>query len=299
MKKMIFEQHSFIPNGETKFCFLFGSNIKHSLSPEMHSTWFRKQHQNSIYLPLEVIEGKTFLSLVKNLINSRNFIGANFTLPFKNLILEDKDLIRSEIVECVSSANTLYLNPHGKWALENTDILGIRESIKYLNKENKPFSVILLGGGGAAISVIYESVTNNLCNHIHVFTRTPDKTLSNFPFIEKQKKLALYNIEDLNHAKIKEMLKRDDKIILINTLPLGGEKKESLHGSYLEENTYANDVLLLAKKTEISYFDLIYSDTKPINLAKKIGINSINGELMLRTQAKESFYLWTGIKVKD
>ncbi|MGY3803275.1 shikimate dehydrogenase family protein [Pigmentibacter ruber] len=301
MEKIIFDQHSFIPNGETKFCFLFGANIKHSLSPEMHSKWFLEHYQNAVYLPLEVIEGKTLLSLVKSLINTQNFIGANITLPYKNLILEDKNLIRSEIVENVSSANTLYLNSKGKWTLENTDVLGIRKSIQYLNKENKPFKVILLGGGGSAVSVIYECITNNLCRYINIFTRNPDKTISNFPFIEKQNKLTVNSLDKLNQYISKEFSTYtvDEKVILINTLPLGAENKDNLHGSYLDENTYANNILLTAKSKNISYFDLIYKDTKAVSLAKKLGINSINGELMLVTQAKESFYLWTGIKVKD
>ncbi len=299
MKNTIFGQDSFIPNGETKFCYLFGANIQHSLSPEMQTKWFIKHNQNAVYLPFEISDEKDFLQIIQNIIHTKNFIGANFTLPYKKSILAIHSFEPSTTVEVIQAANTLYKDTMGKWYLENTDIVGIRETIKYLNQENDSYIAIVLGGGGAAVSAIYESILNISCKQVLNFTRNPEKTLASFPFLRKQNKYSIFPFEEIKNKTTLNFLNEGIKVILINTLPLGIEHTKNLQGSYLQDNVYAREIIDLVTNPYFCYFDMIYTETKALKVASKKGFKVIDGKLMLRAQAKESFYLWTGINVKD
>lgn len=299
MKNQIFDQDSFMPNGESKFCFLFGANIKHSLSPEIQTKWFLKHKINSVYMPFETDKKELFLSIVENMLSVENFLGANITLPYKSTILEIEPFLQSKSVQVILSANTLYRNSIGKWCLENTDIHGVRASMQELNPEKVAYDVFVLGGGGAAAAAIYENANNILCNHIYTFTRDPDKTLYKFPFLARQDNISLHTLEELNTDWVMRKLKSQDKLILINSLPLGIQHKELAHGSYANPNNYACSLIEKVQNLNFCYFDMIYSNTEALLLALKKGITALNGSLMLTVQAKESFYLWTGVKVRD
>lgn len=290
---------SFIPDGKTKFCFLFGSNIAHSLSPKLHSTWMQSNKLNSVYLPLQIKEEPEFLSVLKNLTQIEGFLGGNITLPFKNAVLNLNFLKQSETVKKIKAANTIYKNNLNEWCLENTDIKGIEASIITLIKPNVKFEMIVLGGGGAAATVIYWGIMNENCSKIICVTRNPVKTKDNYKYLSNESKFSIVKLDEEHvHNLISEVNHNADKKVLVNTLPLGLLDSPS-SGSYADENSYALHFINKLNSKQSCYFDLIYENTQAIHEAKAKGLNCINGKLMLETQAKESFYLWTGIKIKN
>lgn len=299
MKKSIIKVDSFMPDGKTKFCFLFGSNIAHSLSPKLHTSWMRSNKLNCVYLPMQIKKENDFLDILKNLVRIEGFNGANITLPFKSTILELEDLKKSEIVKKIKAANTIYKNNLGQWCLDNTDVKGIEASILKLIKPNESFEMIVLGGGGAAAAVIYCGLVNNHCKKIFCLTRSPEKTLNLYEYFKNENKISLEHLNEDNIEKIISVSNETShKKIIINTLPLGVLEKAS-NESYSNENPYAIKLIKKIKPKLCCYFDLVYENTQAIKFAKTKGVKCLNGKLMLSTQAKESFFLWTGIKIKN
>ena len=188
MINMISQSNSFIPDGKTKFCFLFGSNIAHSLSPAMHSKWFQGNNLNCVYLPLQIQSENEFISTLKILTTIQGFIGGNITLPFKHCALQLIFVSQSKAVKATKAANTIFRNHFGQWCFENTDIKGIEASINYLIQPSETFEMIVLGGGGGAASSIYCGVENKNCTKIICLTRNPEKTLTSFDYLNKEKK---------------------------------------------------------------------------------------------------------------
>lgn len=297
MENKISRLDSFLPDGKTKFCFLFGSNIAHSLSPAMQSSWLQSNNLNCVYLPLQIHDEKEFLTILKSLTLLQGFLGGNITLPFKNYALKMDSVSQSEGVKATQATNTIFKNQSGQWCFENTDIKGIEASIHKLITPNESFDMIVLGGGGAAATSIYWGIANTNCSRIICLTRNPKKTLKNYAYLSREKKFSIYKLDNENiHMLLNEIPYALGKIVLINTLPLGLDDVNSI-GGYGEENYFAIEMIRKLNNKNSCYFDLIYDDTKAIKLANEKGIKNINGKLMLSTQAKESFLLWTGIRI--
>ncbi|KAB8030751.1 shikimate dehydrogenase family protein [Fluviispira multicolorata] len=296
MKKMISVKTSFVPDGKTKYCFLFGDSIENSLSPAMHTEWFLREKLNCVYLSMPVKSEDVFLSLVKDLIDTDSFIGGNITLPFKNTILKSNLFELSKRVETIHAANTIYRNDKGKWCLDNTDIFGVQDSIQHLVKTGEKYIALVLGGGGAAASAIYNCIEDKNCLKIVCSTRSPEKTKEHFPFLSNERKVAVNSLE---FEKLFKCLSFDCddkiKVLIINTIPIGQNS--------LDVNPFAisamEHTLKITQNKNIFYFDLIYIDSKAILYAKDNKIKAINGKRMLISQAKKSFALWTGIEVKS
>lgn len=288
---------SFIPDGKTKFCFLFGSNVAHSLSPSLHSKWFQRNNLNCVYLPLQIQGEKEFQTILQDLSLLQGFIGGNITLPFKHCALKLDFVSQSEVVKATQAANTIFQNKIGQWCFENTDLKGIEASINELVTANEPFEMIILGGGGAAATAVYYGIKNKNCSRVICLTRDPEKTLKNYHYLNNEKKFSINRLVPESIGLLfKNISTALGKIVLLNTLPLGLDHLESV-GTYGEENVFAMEIIKGLNDKNCCYFDLIYEDTKTIKLAKENGIKNINGKLMLTVQAKESFLLWTGIQI--
>ncbi|WP_186646602.1 shikimate dehydrogenase family protein [Fluviispira vulneris] len=280
---------SFVPDGKTKYCFLFGASIEKSLSPGLHTNWFQKENLNCIYLPMPVTTVDLFSALVLNLVETEGFIGGNITSPYKNSIVNMNIFEMTESVQAIQAANTIYRNNRGNWCLENTDIFGVKKSIQHLITKEEKYYALVLGGGGAAAAALYNCSQDKNCLKSICFTRNPSKTIACFPLLTQQRNVAVHFLvnEELNKT-IEQISQEKVNLVIINSLPIGfssGEKNLFVH--YVIERA-----LLNMKKNYIFYFDMIYTDTVATSFAKKNKIKAINGKKMLEEQAKKSFALW-------
>ena len=85
--------------------FVIGNPIEHSLSPELHNFWIKKNNINAIYkkIKLEDTELKDFINKLRN----EEIHGINVTVPFKNKVIKYLDKLSLE-VESTDSVNTIY-----------------------------------------------------------------------------------------------------------------------------------------------------------------------------------------------
>ena len=133
---------------------VIGNPIEHSLSPELHNYWIKKNNINAIYEKQKLNEDQLeqYISQVKD----NRIDGINVTVPFKKTVIPYLDELSDE-AQSTQSVNTIY-KKDDKIIGHNTDIFGFETSIKkaeyYL--ENK--EVLILGAGGVVPSIIFSLI---------------------------------------------------------------------------------------------------------------------------------------------
>ena len=106
--------------------FVIGNPIEHSLSPELHNFWIKKNKIDAVYdkIKLKESELKDFINKLRN----EEIHGVNVTVPFKNKVIKYIDKFSLE-VETTDSVNTIYKS--GKMGEE--EIRGNSLSTNYQN----------------------------------------------------------------------------------------------------------------------------------------------------------------------
>ena len=251
---------------------IIGKPLSHSLSPIMHSYWYKKYNIKAKYESIEIDQNQ-----IKNVIDKikkKEISGINITLPYKQLIIQHLDRIIND-AHATHSVNTVYLDNNGDLIGENTDVYGIQAA--YLNKINlqkKSDSVLIFGAGGFSPSIIYALVKSNL-NKISITNRTYEKAIflkKKFPFIK------IIKWEEFNKSI-------PDFKLIINATSLG--MKNSNQFDQTIENVNEN----------ATYIDTIYNpmETQMIKNFKQKNIKTFNGLDMLIYQGQKSFYIWNKI----
>ena len=251
---------------------IIGKPLSHSLSPLMHSYWYKKYNIKAKYESIEIDQNQ-----IKNVIDKikkKEISGINITLPYKQLIIQHLDRIIND-AHATHSVNTVYLDNNGDLIGENTDVYGIQAA--YLNKINlqkKSDSVLIFGAGGVSPSIIYALVKSNL-NKISITNRTYEKAIflkKKFPFIK------IIKWEEFNKSI-------PDFKLIINATSLG--MKNSNQFDQTIENVNEN----------ATYIDTIYNpmETQMIKNFKQKNIKTFNGLDMLIYQGQKSFYIWNKI----
>ena len=122
-----------------------GRPIAHSASPNLHRAGMVSLGKQGASLRLIADSGKEALALAAHL----EMNGFNVTAPFKEEIASLADELSAEASE-LKAANTVVFRD-GKIIAHNTDVYGVKESLKPLILESANKSpAIILGAGGAA-----------------------------------------------------------------------------------------------------------------------------------------------------
>jgi 3-dehydroquinate dehydratase / shikimate dehydrogenase len=240
-----------------------GNPIRHSLSPIMMNTAFRRETVNAVYLALQT--GK--LSDVLKLVREVPLHGLSVTMPFKQEVLkhlENSDPISAEIGAC----NTIVRSHDGKLYGFNTDVGGIVRPLER-RLSLKDAKVLVLGAGGVARAAVFGLARKGA--EVFILNRTP----------ESARKLA-------RAAKAKtikrEQVAKSNFDVIVNATPIGmhGVKPQSLL-----ESKELNARLV---------FDLVYNpvDTPLIRMAREKGLPVITGVEMFVQQGARQFEIWTG-----
>jgi len=257
---------------------IIGNPVKHSLSPVIHNFLFEKYKINANYHLFEIqkhqlqkaIEGIRILGIK----------GVNVTAPFKGEVIPYLDEIRIE-AKTIGAVNTI-LNVRGKLIGYNTDIYGIRKTIKDKVKFSaQARKIAVLGAGGAAKACIF-TLLKYKPKKILIFNRNLEKAqgiTKKFSRRSNDTGITVHNLQDLQ--KLLTMKKLD---LIINAT----SGNNSLIKDTLTE-------ILEMSRNGIKIFDLKYYSIQQ-NKVFSNKSNFIDGTYMLVAQALESFYIWTKIK---
>ena len=249
--------------------FVIGNPISHSLSPELHNFWIKKNKINALYEKIKLEESglKNFIDKLRN----DEIHGINVTVPFKNKVIKYLDKLSLE-VETTNSVNTIYKSGNDIIG-HNTDVAGFELGLRHSKINVLHKSVFILGAGGVVSSIIF-SLLSMGCKKIYLTNRTVEKA--------ENIKNKFDEVEILKWGEIPNF------DIVINATSVG------LKGDSLD--------LVLNVKDKI-FYDVIYNpkETQFLKEAKKNGNKTENGKFMFIYQANQSFSIWNNVipKIDD
>ena len=242
---------------------VIGNPIEHSLSPELHNYWIKKNNINAIYEKQKLNEDQ--LEKCISQVKDKKITGINVTVPFKKTIIPYLDELTDE-AKITESVNTIYQKDNNVIG-HNTDIFGFKTSIEKTEYDLKNKEVLILGAGGVVPSIIFSLIKMKV-SKITISNRTKEKA-------ENLKKL-FKNIEVMKWGKISNF------DIIINATSLGLKKEDNLNFDFssISGNKF--------------FYDVIYnpSETNFLKIGRELGHKTLNGKLMFIYQAISAFKIW-------
>lgn len=254
---------------------VIGDPIDHSLSPDIFD---RVSHWTQIPLDYKKIRVKTqelpeFVCARRKL---SDWIGWNVTLPHKMKMVELIDVPSLEI-QTIQAVNVIK-NKRGKLYGFNTDVLGIKETLREYQVEVESQNALIIGAGGAACGVAFV-LGENKAQSVWIFNRTSEKAkrmVENFN--SKFSKTKFHSVSDLNCLSFV----RNRPNLFFQTTPVGmsGFPHCSLLPSHASKNDFA--------------FDLVYRPimTPFLKNALAKGMKIAGGMDMLVWQALATWEIW-------
>ncbi len=245
--------------------FVIGNPIDHSLSPNLHNYWLKKNNIKAVYDRKKTNE-KDLQSLFSQ-VREKKIDGINVTVPLKKAVIPYLDKLSLE-AEQTQSVNTIILN-NGSLEGHNTDTVGFTKAISNLNFNFNYKKILILGAGGVVPSIIF-ALKKLKVSKIILSNRTKKKA--------EDLKFQFHNLEILDWGDIIDC----DVIINATSLGLNNETID------LDFSKYKSNKL---------FYDVIYNpaETNFLKHAKKLGNKTENGKLMFVYQAYEAFKIWHGI----
>jgi len=242
---------------------VIGNPIEHSLSPDLHNYWIKKNGINAIYEKQKLNEDQLEQYISK--VRDKKIDGINVTVPFKKIIIPYLDELSTE-AKSTQSVNTIYQKDN-KIVGHNTDIFGFRTSIEKTEYDLKNKEVLILGAGGVVPSIIFSLIKMKV-SKIKISNRTKKKA-------ENLKKI----FKDLEIIKWGDISNFD---MIINATSLGLKKEDNLN---LDFSSIFGDKF---------FYDVIYnpSETNFLKMGRELGNKTLNGKLMFIYQAISAFKIW-------
>ena len=243
---------------------VIGNPIEHSLSPELHNYWIKKNKIDAFY-DKKLINEENIKNIIDK-IKKEEIHGINVTVPFKKSVIPFLDQLSPEAKKS-QSVNTIYLE-NKKIIGHNTDIVGFELSLRHLNYDVKDKKIFILGAGGVVPSIII-ALNKMKASKIILCNRTKKKA--------EDLKKYFKELDIVNWADVPP-----DINMIINATSLGLKKNEDLNLDYekIGPNKFFYDVIYNPKETNF------------LKKAKEFGNKSENGKMMFVYQAHQAFTLW-------
>ena len=247
-----------------------GRPISHSLSPKIHNEFAK---QCNLKISYEAIEIEKEFELTIKAMFSSGYDGINVTIPFKEKAFQLADQISFK-AKTLGAVNTLW-QQNGKIFADSTDGPGFINDLKNNSISLKDSSLLIVGAGGSARSIL-ASIVKKEPKQVIIINRTLAKAEALTSFFEQSKtEVSISSLTDILRKEITGV---------INTSSAGLLGEEILLPQGVFESTQW-------------VYDLNYSKqiTAFNNLAKENGIETyFDGLGMLVFQAAASFQIWTG-----
>ena len=250
---------------------LLGHPIEHSWSPLMHNLALDHYGLEGTYHAIDLQSNE--LSVLASFLNRDHFLGANITIPYKQMIAEYLDDI-DEVARTIGAINTIakqgfQLNGY------NTDYLGFGSPLQEFEFALEGEAAVVFGTGGAARAIV-TALTDLGMERVYLVSRKPERITS---------------FRDFGHVEIISYHNwtsfAEDSTLIVNATPLG------MHPD--TEQSPVRDAEVEWLEDRLCY-DIVYNpiETRFLRQAAEVGATTIGGLEMLIQQASESFRLWTG-----
>ncbi len=132
---------------------LVGHPVEHSLSPRIHSHWYRQMDKPGLYVALDMLSDEE-LAYVLNPLHEEGFAGLNVTHPWKEAALGMASRA-STAARAAGCANSLTYEGSG-WFADNFDVDAVERRLRELRDRGawSGSDILILGSGGAARATI-------------------------------------------------------------------------------------------------------------------------------------------------
>lgn len=252
-------------DAQTEIYGIIGNPVKHSLSPIIHNTAFKRMGLNAVYLAFEVENLEEAISGVRGL----GIRGVSVTIPFKTQVIPFLDEVEA-LAKKIKAVNTI-VNEGGRLVGYNTDWRGALEALEE-EVDLKGKKVLLLGAGGAARAIGFGLKEKG--SQVIISNRSPDKANE----LAKDLGFVYQPLLSINEPKI-------DVIINATSVGMSPHNGESpLHKNVLKEGMKVMDIVYEPLKTKL------------LQEAEEQGCRTINGLEMLARQGAGQIEIWTGRK---
>lgn len=252
---------------------LFGHPVEHSLSPAMHNKALNFYGLDAQYYAINLQPNE--LSRLASYLNRDAFLGANITIPYKQVLGRYLDSI-DNIAQSIGAVNTI-VKKNVKLEGLNTDIAGFAAPLESYVSFLEGRRAIIFGTGGASQAIV-AALADLGMNELCLVSRNPRNIRS---------------YDDVNQVRLISYQEwpsyADDAALIVNATPLGMYPKTEASPVKGSEMKYL--------KGRICY-DIVYNplQTKFLSQAESVGATTIRGLEMLMQQGSRSFEHWTGKK---
>jgi len=260
---------------------VIGNPIEHSLSPQLHNYWIKKNNINAVYDKKQLNESD--IEEIINEVKNGKIDGINVTVPFKKSVIPFLDKL-TPLANETRSVNTIYKekeNGIDTVVGDNTDVGGFKQSLEYINYNVKNKKVFILGAGGVVPSIL-KALEKLKVSKVYISNRTKEKAKD----LESHYKISL-GLETLDWGQ------SPDFDIIINATSLGLKNSDKIE---LDYNKYKSKFF---EKKKL-FYDVIYNPSKTNFLLKgeELGNETTNGKMMFICQAQLAFMTWHNILPK-
>ncbi|MCL6462887.1 shikimate dehydrogenase [Pseudacidobacterium ailaaui] len=240
-----------------------GNPIKHSLSPLMLNTAFRRETVNAVFLALQATKLKDLLTLVREV----PIHGLAVTMPLKEEILEYLEKTDA-ISEKIGACNTVVRAQDGKLYGFNTDVAAVVRPLERRLQLNGA-KVLVLGAGGAARAAVFGLKEKGA--EVFILNRTA----ADGQKLARQAKARTFRRDQLAKTQFD---------VIINATPVG---MQGVKPNHILEPKEINARLV---------FDMVYNpiETPLLRMAREKGVPVVTGVEMFVHQGARQFEIWTG-----
>ena len=263
--------------GAGKIAGVVGWPVGHSLSPSLHGYWLEELQVDGALIPLAVPR-EDFARVIAAL-QRAGFAGVNVTVPHKEAAFA---LAHScdAAAEAAGAANLLVFRPDGRIEARNTDMIGLRESLRETMGSLNGKTVLLLGAGGAARGALL-ALGELGAAKVQILNRHADKARALARALQPMVKSELLAAGLDDWARLAPGAE-----LIVNSTSAGMKGHAPLRLD-----------LGLARKTA-TVLDIVYNplQTELLKQAKARGLNAIDGLGMLMHQAVPSFEAFFGTR---
>ncbi|HLH36509.1 MAG TPA: shikimate dehydrogenase [Alloacidobacterium sp.] len=247
----------------TKVYGVVGNPIRHSLSPLMLNTAFRRETVNAVFLALQTTKLKDLLTLVREV----PIHGLAVTMPLKEEILEHLEKT-DPISEKIGACNTVVRAQDGKLYGFNTDVAAVVRPLER-RLQLKGAKVLVLGAGGAARAAVFGLKEKGA--EVFILNRTA----ADGQKLARQAKARTFRRDQLAKTQFD---------VILNATPVG---MQGFKPNHILEPKEINARLV---------FEMVYNpvETPLLRMAREKNIPVITGVEMFVHQGARQFEIWTG-----